>query len=333
MADDRQLRELLISERVKNYQSNGTLQDRIAALKDAVAGEDVENSSQWRLLSLYLQADRKFQAASDAILKATELSPTDPIIWESAASIYERTGRFGDAVAAYQTLATIDRRFLTNYLTQIATLQMRLGNINEALKTGEQLLAAAPGNAANYRFFAGLCTQAGETEKALNVLRRSVRSNPNDQDALGYLASTLASEYQTDEAIELYWRQFDSGNRVDGKIPVVEQLAELYLRTNRFSILVERLETVSREENKKRDGTLWIAAAHQAAGDLGMARELLEQLVREDSRDTGLLEQLVTLSKAEYDFEAAVEYQKRLVAISPSDKGQYLLANLLSELH
>ncbi|GAB5406393.1 MAG: hypothetical protein Aurels2KO_46240 [Aureliella sp.] len=331
LADDRQLRELLIAERIENYKASDTLAERINAVKDAVAEDDAEDASQWRLLALLLEADRKFQAASDAITTATKLDEGNPVIWESAAAIFERTGRFGEAVNAYQKLAGLDRRFLSNYLTQIAMLQMRQGNVDEALEAGEQLLASAASNANNYRFFADLCMQAGEPEKALDILRRGVRSNPNDADALGYLAQTLANEFQTDEAIELYWRQFDNAGGVDEQIPVVEQLTELYLRTNRFDIFVQRLETTAREENKKRDGQLWVAAANQAAGDLGMARQILEQLVREDSRDTGLLEQLVTLSKSEYDYEAAIDYQRRLLSLSPSQPGEYTLAKLLNE--
>lgn len=332
LADDRELREVLIDERIKNYQGNGKLKERIADLETQLEGERAEDAATWRLLALFREADRAFQNACNAIEKATSLAPEDVVVWESAASLYERTGRFGEAVSAYRKLATIDRRFLSNYLTQIATLEMRLGNTAAALKAGEDLLASAPGNSDNYRFFASLCMQTGDAERGLEALRRNVRSNPNDQDALSFLAKTLADEFQTDEAIELYWRSFELAKDVDSKIPNIEALTELYLRTNRFPLLIERLEIVSREENKTREGTLWIAAAHQAAGDLGMARQLLEQLVREDSRDTKLLEQLVDLSKVEYDFESAADYQKRLLAISPSDQGQYVLASLLMEL-
>ena len=141
-----------------------------------------------------------------------------------------------------------------------------------------------------------------------------------------------ADAFHTGEAIELYWRAFDLAKNIDGKTAVITPLTELYLRTNRFDSLVDRLEVTGREKNKPRDGLLWAAAAHQAAGDLGMAKQMLEQLAREDSRDTKLLEQLVSLSRTEYDFESAAEYQKRLVAVAPSPKSEYLLANILLEL-
>ena len=43
----------------------------------------------------------------------------------------------------------------------------------------------------------------------LRFALRNLRRNPNDSDALVYLARTLAGEFFTDEAMELYWRAFD----------------------------------------------------------------------------------------------------------------------------
>ena len=332
MAEDPELRELVIDERIKNYQASGKLTERIEATTADVAGEGAKDPMKWRMLALLRDADRKFQLACDAIDKATELAPGDVGIWETAATLQERAGRFGDAVSSYRKLATIDRRFLSNYLTQIAALEMRLGNTDAALKAGEELLASAPGNSEHFRFFADLCFQTGNSQRGFDVLRRNVRANPNDEEALVYLVRMLGEEFETDEAIELYWRAFELASDVDGKIAVITPMTDLYLRTNKFDTLVDRLETIGREANKPRDGLLWMAAAQQAAGDLGRAKESLERLVREDSRDVKLLAQLVTLARAEFDFETAAEYQKRLVAAAPSPEAEYLLGNILLEL-
>ncbi len=332
LAEDPELRELVLVERIKNYQAAGELDKRIDEAQAAVEGEKADDAAAWRMLALLHDADRKFELACNAIAKATELAPGDVAVWEAAAALQERAGRFGDAVAAYRKLATLDRRYLSNYLTQIASLEMRLGNVDAALETGEQLIASAPGNSDHYRFFADLCFRTGNGARGLDVLRRNVRGNPNDAEALTYLARMLSEEFATDEAVELYWRAFDLGKDIDAKNAVIAPLTELYLRTNRFDVLVERLQTVGREQNKPRDAALWAAAAHQAAGDLGMAKQLLEGLAREDSRDTKLFEQLVALARAEFDFEAAVEFQRRLVAAAPTPEAEYLLGNLLLEL-
>ena len=332
LADSPEYREMVIEERIRNYQESDTLEQRIAQAEAAVAGTGSQDAQAWRLLAMLRDADGKYELACDAIDRATELAPDSAIVWETAAPLQERSGRFGDAVKTYRRLAAVDRRFLSNYLTQIASLQMRLGNIEEALQTGQELIASAPGNTDHYRTFAEMCFRVGQTQRGLDVLRRSVRNNPHDADMLLYLARVLADEFQTDEAIELYWKGFDLATDLEGKSLVIKPLAELYLRTNRFESLVDRLEMTAREQNKPRDRTLWVAAAHQAAGDLGMAKQLLETLVRQDSRDTQLLEELVGLARAEVDFETAAEYQRRLASIAPSPRNQYMLANILLEV-
>ncbi len=332
LAEDPELREIVLDERIKIYQASGTLAERIEQTEMDVQGTLAQDPQAWRLLALLRDADRKLQLACEAIDKATDLDAGNPLMWETAATLQERSGRFGDAISSYRKLATIDRRYLSNYLTQIASLEMRLGNTAGALKAGEELIASAPGNSEHHRFFADLCFRVGQPDRGFEVLRRNIRSNPNDSDALLHMAKLLADEFKTDEAIEMYWRAFDLANDIVAKSAVITPLTELYLRTNRFQTLVDRLELTGREQNKPRDGLLWTAAAHQAAGDLGMARQLLEQLAREDSRDTKLLEQLVSLSRSEYDFESAADYQKRLVAVAPSPEAEFLLANILLEL-
>src|SRR5690606_27078937 len=162
LAEDPELREIVLLERIKNYQESGSLTERIDDAEEAVNADKAEDPEAWRMLALLREADRRFQPACEAAEKAASLASGDPAMWETAATLQERSGRFGDAVKSYRKLATIDRRFLSNYLTQIASLEMRVGNADAALKAGEELIESAPGNAEHYRFFADLCFQVGD---------------------------------------------------------------------------------------------------------------------------------------------------------------------------
>ena len=332
LAEDKESREKLVDLRVKAYQAAGKLQDRIVLQEKLVETEQSNNAAAWQLLAMLREANGKFQEATIAIQKAIELDSNNINYSLAAARLQERSGQIGPAIETYRRLASIDRRFMSNYLTQIAGLQMRLGQGEAALKTGRELIASAPNNADNYRFFADLCFQAGDNAAGLDALRRNLRNHPNDLDAINALAKYLSNELKTDEAIELYWRAFGLAKDSDAKAAPITSLTELYLRANRFETLIKRLETIGREENKVRDATLWTAAAYQSAGDLGMAKSILERLIRQESRDTKLFEQIVALSKAEYDLESAAEYQRRLNIISPSPQGEYALAGLLADL-
>ena len=114
------------------------------------------------------------------------------------------------------------------------------------MQAGKDLIAAAPGNPENYQFYADLCFQLGKPDLGLDALRRSVRVNPGDIGSLMALAKALADQFNTPEAIELYWRAFQKSENLDDKIKVVQTLTELYLRTNTFDRLIARFENMSK---------------------------------------------------------------------------------------
>ena len=249
----------------------------------------------------------------------------------------ESAGNLGDAADALRRLAEIDRRNRIEHLTGIAKIESRLGGTDAALKAGRDLLAAAPGNPDSYEFFAQLCFQLGRPEEGLDALRRAVRGNPHDTQIVLSLADTLANQYQTEEAIEMYWRAFDRADDLDRKLDVVRRLTELYLQRNQFDRLLTRLEHQEREgrpavadagSGAERDTAMCLAQALTTSGDLGGARAELERLLASNTRDTQLLKQLSKLAEEEGDIESAARYQKQLVELVPSDDETARLADL-----
>ena len=140
---------------------------------------------------------------------------------------------------------------------------------------------AAPGDPETYEFFAQLCFQLGRSEEGFNALRRAVRSNPNDTKVILTLANTLAGQYQTDEAIEIYWRAFDRMDDLDPKLDVVRKLTELYLQKNQLDRLLTRLQHQEHDDRagagsdqprRQREVAMCTAQALATSGDLGGAR-------------------------------------------------------------
>ena len=68
-----------------------------------------------------------------------------------------------------------------------------------------------------------------------------MRANPNESGIVLRLAETLAGQYQTEEAIEMYWRAFDRAEELDHKLDVVRKLTELYLQRGQLDRLFARL--------------------------------------------------------------------------------------------
>ncbi len=330
-------KEAVLEARVKNDQAANRLAQRIETLRKELESNPSSPAIAWFVLARYLEADAKLPESVQAADRALEIDSRSIPAWTLAARLRESAGSLGDAAVALRRLSEIDRRNRIEHLTGVARLEARLGRVEPALKAGRDVLAAAPGNPEGFEFFAQLCFGLGRPEEGLDALRRAVRANPAESGVVLRLAETLAGQYQTEEAIEMYWRAFDRAQDLDHKLEVVRKLTELYLQRSQLDRLFARLQNQERdvrgpgEETRGRDVALCVAQAHASSGDLGSARAELEKLLATDTRDTRLLEQLSKLAEEEGDLETAARYQKLHEELASSDEGQARLASLLAK--
>lgn len=334
-------REAWLGRELKELSAIDKLKDRITELRneldgtkeDAGASDKIKSqlAEKWFWLARGYEFERQMKEAAQAITKASELAPQSIPILMASGRIQESQNNLLAAVEINTKLAAVDRRFRTEYLKKVAQLELQLGRREKGIQAGRDLIAAAPGNPELYEFFSQLCFQLGETEEGLQALRRSVRVNPTEQKGLLSLAGALAEQFRTSEAIELYWRAFDKAATLEDRLAIVPKLTELYLQTNQFDRLLERLERQRREPNQQREMTISLAQAYQSAGDDGNARQELEKLLTEDTRDTQLLQQLVKLCESDGDLDMAVRYQQQFNKASPGREGLMRLAQLLTK--
>ncbi len=322
--------EGVLTQQIKIYEGAERLAAQIEALGQRLESDAKAGAGDWYRLARLREAARQLPEATAAINKSLALDGKSARALGAAARIEEASGNLLDAANTYRKLAAIDRRSRTLYLTEVAKLEARLGRRDDALAAGRELLAAAPGNPEHYEFFAELCFQLGESEEGLETLRRSLRANPSDPKVLLTLARTLADRFRTDEAIELYWRAFEKATELEPKLDMVSRLTELYLQTNHFDRLLERLERLRREARKSRELSICVAQAYHAAGDYGTAGQELVRLLSQNPSDTQLLQQLSTLMEAEGDLDEAAKYQQQLVRLAPGKETETRLALLLT---
>ena len=328
LAEKEEEKDAVLDARVKNDLAANRIARRIETLQTEIDRDPKPTAEKWDMLARYLEADGKLPEAVRAAEKAIQIDPRSIQAWTLTARLRESAGNLADAGDALRRLAEIDRRNRTEHLTGIARLESRLGRIDAALKAGRDLLAAAPGNPEHYEFFAQLCFQLGKADEGLDALRRAVRTNPNDARNVLSLAETLAGQYQTEEAIEMYWRAFDRADDLDKKIDIVRRLAELYVQRNQFDRLLTRLEHTDRGDRppveaggvRERDVALCVAQALVTSGDMGARCSELERLLAANNRDPQLLKQLTRLAEEEGDIESASRYQKLLTDMAPNDE-------------
>jgi tetratricopeptide (TPR) repeat protein len=322
--------EQVLAARIKVYQATEKLPEQIDALSKELAANPAATGYQWLVLARYFEANRQLDKAVETITKAAEKDAKSLAVLVAAARIHEAGGNMLAAADANRKLANLDRRYRTEYLQQVAALEQRLGRRAEAMQAAKDVLASSPGNPEVYKWYSEMCFQLGDADEGLEALRRSVRANPADPQGLVTLAIALVERVRPGEAIELLWRAFEKTNDLEGKLGIVDRLANLYLEQNQFDKLMERLERERREQEKNRELTMCIAQAYQTAGDLGAARVQLERLLTENTRDTNLLGQLSQLSEQEGDAQAALKYQRQFAAAAPQNfDAQVRLAQLL----
>ena len=321
--------DLTLKNRIEIFQSNRKLGEEIERLREAAQSNEKQTVEDWHVLARYLEADRDWDGASEAIEKALAINEKSIPVLTTSARVAETSGDYGAAAAVNRKLAEVDRRLRSEHLMNVARLEAQLGNRDEAIAAGKELIVSAPGNTDNYEFYAQLCYRLGETDMALDTLRKAVRINPTEPALTMSLGRALAEEFRTDEAIEVYWRAFEKSEEIDDKTSLVQKLTDLYGQQNQFDKLIERLERDRREESKRREMTICIAQAHNSSGDYGTARRELESLLTDNTKDTNLLQQLSKLCESGSDLAAAVEYQTQLAKIAPGHESEFRLAKLL----
>lgn len=322
-------RDTVVQQRIEVFQSSSRLDQEIEKLAASVRADATAGAAEWQLLARYYEADRRWTEATEAVETALAKDAKSIPTLTTAARIAELSGDYSRAAEMNRQLSDVDRRSRGDHLMNVARLQAQLGRADEALNAGRELIVSAPGNTENHEFYAQLCFRLGKMDEGLETLRKAVRINPTEPHLIMALGAALSEQFRADEAIEVYWRAFEKTEELEDKTNLTSKLTELYLLTNQFDKLVERFERDRREDDKRREMTICLAQAHHTSGDYGTARQELESLLSEETRDTNLLQQLSKLCEEGADIDAAIEYQRQLVAIAPGHESEFRLAGML----
>jgi putative PEP-CTERM system TPR-repeat lipoprotein len=117
--------------------------------------------------------------------------PRDAVVWRALADSQFNAGNLAGARRSYETLLKIENRD-ADALNNLAHVLMRQKDAG-ALKVAEQALAAAP-SAPHVLGTAGWASfQAGQNDRALQLLRESRLRDPANADTRFFLASVLAA--------------------------------------------------------------------------------------------------------------------------------------------
>lgn len=338
--EQRQLRVLLLGDRLPQE-----IQRLQAALADVSAADlDASQSLRWKLSGCLLAAGRH----AEAVVLCQEMLGKEPdslAIRMRILEIHETAGSVQSAIEVLTELSQLDGRNRVRYLQQLSRLQLQLGLTAAAVRTAEGVTEAAPGLPSSWQFLADTAFEAGDAELAVAALQRSVRLHPDDESALRALAGTLAEQFRTAEAIELYWKALDVAQSADARETLLATLTQLAMRTDQLDALFDRIERRGRLQRDEERSLRELAVVQRESGSFSAAAATLERLLSGLPGETELIEQLVELSQRRHDPGASERWLlelwdrrpqlstlRRLLQTAPVGSPRFSAAELIQQL-
>src|SRR6056297_1795211 len=277
-------------------------------------------------LATLLSVDNRPLEAIEALERALAINANDLPALQMLADLRASNRQTAEAIETLQQLADVDPRSRQTSLRRIANLQIERGQPEAALRILSQLLDQQPNEPTLWLEQADLQFQVGQIEQGYESLRQALRMAPRNADVLTRFAERQATDFHTDDAIELTWQRWELASGTSSKVDAVVTLARLYDRQLRLESLIEKL----REQPTGRFGdaeslAYQIAAAYETAGNPGAAMRTLAGLQLDRPRDKELLRALIRLATLAGDREREIEWTQRLATVDPSAQTEALL--------
>ena len=230
-------------------------------------------------------------------VKSIESVPVDartPKMEFTLGAMYDQMKQPKDAIAAYQRAEELEPGDLQT-VDALAQALLSDSQLDEALKQYKLLAEDNPDDAEPLIHIAEIERRQGKFEDALAVIRKARKMDPNSLEAgfnEGLLLDILG---RLDEAIQTYQQMVDVTSHANGAYTDEEK--------NNRSIFLERLGTVSMEENKIDQAV----AAYQKMIDLG------------GSIASRGYQGEVDAYRNAHQFDKALEVARKAVAANPKD--------------
>jgi len=269
-----------------------------AEFKTAQAIEPESEDVVLNLARLYAESGDLTHAA-----KSIETVPVDgrtPKMELTLGALYEQMKQPKDAIAAYRRAEDLDRDDL-QIVDALGQALLNDNQLDQALKEYQKVAEANPEDAEPLIHIGEIERKQGKYEDALTVIRKARKLDPNSLEAgfnEGLLFDILG---RLDDAIETYQEMVDATSHANGAYTDEEK--------NNRSIFLERLGTVSMEENK----TDQAVAAYQKMIDLGGSIAVRGYQGEVDAYRTA------------HQFSKSLDVAKKAVADNPKDRDLKLM--------
>lgn len=344
-------------ERGDAYVKEGKLREASIEYRNAVDADPNDGAARARLAETYVKIGDTTRALPEYVA-AADLLPNDTHIQLEAGRHLLVGGRAREALArADGVLARTPQDVDANILKGNALAGLK--DLNGALDAIEEAIRIDPGRGSSYTQLGFIELARGREAESEAAFRKAVEAAPKQID--GYLA--LANFYwglnripeaeQTFEAALKLDPQHRVANRAMALFmlttrrileaePYLQQLASLeddtasqfglidyYLATNRIKEAVARLEPMARKDATAKSAKRRLARAAAMSGDPQKAHGILDELLKQDVRDSETQLQKGQMLLTEGKGDAALEHVLAAAKARPNSAiAQYSLGRI-----
>ncbi len=309
----------------------GSLFDELDKILKGASGKDpdVLAESYWKKVTALLYIEDT-ESAIEVAISALKNKAVSSILLQKGMEAVDKSPIPEKSLQLLTLLSEVHPAERVGYLKSIASIQMELGQVTEAIATGKRILDENSKKVSNHIIYADILLACGRTDEAIDILRRAIRFDSNDQTTLIKLAELLDNSGKTNDAIDLQWKVFKRASRMEDKLQIIDVLAKYYKNIDKFDLFKEQLNSNGKNAVARRENTYCLARAYTAIQDYSSARKTLESLLsfseKGNQDEEFLLSHLSGLAEMQNDLSSAIEYQEKLCVKnnSPIEKERLL---------
>jgi serine/threonine-protein kinase len=260
--------------------------------------------------------------ARESCRTALELDPKSPAVHVTAATIYNGTGQFEEALKSAQAALSIDSRSASAF-RELATAYQNLNRMPEAEATFQRAIQTRPNDYTLYSAFGAFYYRIGKYAEAAAQFRQVTRLTPDNYRAYSNLGGVYFYLKRNEEAIENLQRSLD----LHPTGSAYTNLGAIYYGMEKYAEAAKALERAvalnDREVSYWRslaEAYNWIpGAADKARAAYLRTIELGEEQLRLNPRDPQVLRNVSEGYARTGNKKKAIELLQRALSVAPDD--------------
>ena len=235
--------------------------------------------------------------------------------WYLRGLMLEKSVKLSEALLAYQQALEYDPRSSMLHVRLGAT-HVKLGQLHQALDRFQQALALEPNQPDALRWMAMLYTSQGNIDGAIQAYTQLVDQQPMDRASVSTLADLYVLQGDLARAVTLY-EQLLQAHGPSAQLSF--NIGILYGRMGQFEAAVQALSRALEFAPDSVDIWLALGLTYEMTHELGQARTAYAAAIDADPLNPKLYHHVARIELAQGRVEEAVQHYQRALNLAPDD--------------